>query len=70
VGLKEREQQACGENCIKRNYAASYTMGTGGFFPGGKVRPGRGADLFSSSTDVKNDELYPLLLSAYMVCTG
>jgi hypothetical protein len=34
----------------------SYTLGTGGLFPGGKARPGRDADLSpSSSAEVKNE---------------
>jgi hypothetical protein len=37
-------------------HPASYPMGTGGPFPGGKARPGRDADHSSqSSTDVKNE---------------
>jgi hypothetical protein len=35
---------------------ASYTMGTGGSFPGGKARPGRDADhLPPSSAEVKKE---------------
>jgi hypothetical protein len=35
---------------------ASYPMGTGGPFPGGKARPGRDADHSPpSSTEVKNE---------------
>jgi hypothetical protein len=35
---------------------ASYPMGTGGSFPGGKVRPGRDADHSPpSSAEVKNE---------------
>jgi hypothetical protein len=34
----------------------SYPMGTGGYFPGGKARPGRDADHSSpSSAEVKNE---------------
>jgi hypothetical protein len=37
-------------------HPASYTMGTGGPFPGGKARPGRDADHSpSSSTEVVNE---------------
>jgi hypothetical protein len=33
-------------------HPASYTMGTGGSFPGGKERPGRDADHSPSSAEV------------------
>jgi hypothetical protein len=37
-------------------HLASYPMGTGGPFPGGKARPGRDADHSSpSSAEVKNE---------------
>jgi hypothetical protein len=37
-------------------HPASYPMGTGGSFPGGKVRPGRDADHSPpSSAEVKNE---------------
>jgi hypothetical protein len=37
-------------------HLASYPMGTGGPFPGGKARPGRDADHSPpSSADVKNE---------------
>jgi hypothetical protein len=37
-------------------HPASYTMGTGGPFPGGKARPGRGADHSPpSSAEVENE---------------
>jgi hypothetical protein len=37
-------------------HSASYPMGTGGSFPGGKVRPGRDADRSPpSSSEVKNE---------------
>jgi hypothetical protein len=37
-------------------HPASYTMGTGGPFPGGKARPGRDADPSPpSSTEVENE---------------
>jgi hypothetical protein len=37
-------------------HPASYPMGTGGSFPGGKARPGRDADLSPpSSAEVKNE---------------
>jgi hypothetical protein len=37
-------------------HPASYTMGTGGSFPGGKARPGRDADLSPpSSAEVDNE---------------
>jgi hypothetical protein len=37
-------------------HPASYTMGTGGSFPGGKARPGRDADHSpSSSAEVKKE---------------
>jgi hypothetical protein len=47
-------------------------MGTGGSFPGGKVRPGRDADRTpSSSAMVKKEELYLLSLKApFMACSG
>jgi hypothetical protein len=48
-------------------------MGTGGPFPGGKVRPGRDADHSPpSSAEVKNEyELYLLFpQGASMVCSG
>jgi hypothetical protein len=42
-------------------HPASYTMGTGGHFPGGKARPGRDADHSPpSSAEVVNEELYLL----------
>jgi hypothetical protein len=37
-------------------HPASYPTGTGGSFPGGKVRPGRDVDhSLPSSTEVKNE---------------
>jgi surface antigen len=37
-------------------YSASFTMGTGGSFPGGKARPGRDADHSPpSSAEVKGE---------------
>jgi hypothetical protein len=37
-------------------HPASYPMGTGGSFPGGKARPGRDADhSLPSSAEVKNE---------------
>jgi hypothetical protein len=41
-------------------HPASCTMGTGGFFPGGKARPGRDADHspLSSAEVVNEQELY------------
>jgi hypothetical protein len=37
-------------------HPASYTMGTGGSFPGGKARPGRDADHWPpSSAEVKKE---------------
>jgi hypothetical protein len=44
-------------------HPASYPVGTGGPFPGGKARPGRDADHSPpSSAEVKNEqELYLLL---------
>jgi hypothetical protein len=42
-------------------HPASFPMGTGGPFPGGKVRPGRDADHSSPpSAEVVNAELYIL----------
>jgi hypothetical protein len=42
-------------------HPASYPMGTGGPYPGGKARPGRDADHSPpSSAEVKNEELYLL----------
>jgi hypothetical protein len=38
-------------------HPVSYTVGTGGYFPGGKARPGRDADrLPPSSAEVKKEE--------------
>jgi hypothetical protein len=42
-------------------HPASYPMGTGGSFPGGKARPGRDADhSLPSSAEVNEKELYIL----------
>jgi hypothetical protein len=39
------------------SHPASYSMGTGGPFPGGKARPGRDADHSPpSSAEVKNEQ--------------
>jgi hypothetical protein len=53
-------------------YPASSTMGTGGPFPGGKVRPQRDADhLPPSSAEVKNEwELYLLSPQAPSWCVA
>jgi hypothetical protein len=41
--------------CVQTAHPASYPMGTGGYFPGGKARPGRDADHSPpSSAEVKN----------------
>jgi hypothetical protein len=37
-------------------HPASYTMGTGGLFPGGKARPGRDADHSPPSSAEVNNE--------------
>jgi hypothetical protein len=52
-GLDDRGSSPAGAEVFSSNpcvqtgcgaYPASYPMGTGGHFPGGKVRPGRDAD--------------------------
>jgi hypothetical protein len=45
--------------CVQKGFGAhpaSYKMGTGGSFPGGKARPGRDADHSPpSSAEIKNE---------------
>jgi hypothetical protein len=74
--IPDRAEDFSSNLCIQTGsgaHPASYIMGTGGSFPGGKERPGRDADHSPpSSADVKKGwELY--LLSpkcASMACSG
>jgi hypothetical protein len=65
TGAEDFSSSACVKT-VSGAHPASYPMGTGSSFPGGKARPGRDADHSPpSSTEVKNEyELY--LLSPHL----
>jgi hypothetical protein len=56
---RQRQNNFSSSLCVQSSFEAhpaSCTMGTGGHFPGGKVRPGRDADHSPlSSAEVKNE---------------
>jgi hypothetical protein len=62
--IPDRAEDFSSSPCVQTGsgaHAASYPMGTGGSFPGGKARPGRDADHSPPSTaEVKNKKLYLL----------
>jgi hypothetical protein len=59
IEVRERTEDFSSSPCVQTGsvaHPASYPMGTGGSFPGGKARPGRDADHSPpSSAEVKNE---------------
>jgi hypothetical protein len=56
AGAKDFSSSLCVQTGSGAHPASSYTMGTGGTFPGGKARPGRDADNSPpSSAEVVNE---------------